>query len=176
MAWLRDASLHGRNAEALAILVGIADWVDEAARSVDEPRFQEMLDLEHRGMSEVLADVHALTGEARYLRLAERFSHRALLAPLAEGRDTLDGLHANTQILKVIGFARLHKLPGQAHYRQAARHFWRTVVEQRSFATGRHGDNEQFFPPAEFEKHRLGQIHGRHGAQWCRFSRPAPLR
>ncbi len=34
-----------------------------------------------------------------------RFSHRALLAPLAEGRDTLDGLHANTQIPKVIGFS-----------------------------------------------------------------------
>jgi len=153
MAGLRDASVHRRNAQALAVLVSIADWVDEAARPVDEPRFQKMLDLEHGGMSEVLADVHALTGEVRYLRLAERFSHRALLAPLAEGRDALDGLHANTQIPKVIGFARLHKLTGQAHYRQAASYFWRTVVEQRSFATGGHGADEHFFPPAEVEQH-----------------------
>jgi DUF1680 family protein len=153
MAGLRDASVHRRNAQALAILVHNADWIDEAARPLDEARFQKMLDLEHGGMCEVLADVHALTGEARYLRLAERFSHRSLLAPLAEGRDTLDGMHANTQIPKVIGFARLHKFTGQAHYRKAALTFWRNVVEQRSFATGGHGDNEHFFPPAEFEKH-----------------------
>lgn len=153
MAGLRDAHLHRRNAQALALLVRIADWVDEAARPVDEPRFQKMLDLEHGGMAEVLADLHALTGQARYLHLAERFSHRALLTPLAQGRDTLDGQHSNTQIPKVIGFARLHGLTGQAHYRQAARYFWRTVVEQRSFATGGHGDNEHFFPPAEVEKH-----------------------
>ncbi|SFV12374.1 beta-L-arabinofuranosidase domain-containing protein [Pseudoduganella namucuonensis] len=62
-------------------------------------------------------------------------------------------MHANTQIPKVIGFARLHGLAGQAHYRQAALTFWRTVAEQRSFATGGHGDNEHFFPPTEFEKH-----------------------
>lgn len=153
MAGLRDVHVHRVNKRALPILVRIADWIDEAARPIDEARFQKMLDLEHGGMSEVLADLHALTGEARYLRLAERFSHRALLAPLAEGRDTLDGMHANTQIPKVIGFARLHGLTGQAQYRRAARHFWRAVVEQRSFATGGHGDNEHFFPPAEFEKH-----------------------
>jgi DUF1680 family protein len=136
MAGLRDAHLHRRNAQALALLVSSADWVDEAPRPVDEARFQEMLDLEHGGMAEVLADLHALAGKARYLRLAERFSHRALLTPLAQGRDTLDGLHSNTQIPKVIGFARLHGLTGQAHYRHAARYFWRTVVERRSFATG----------------------------------------
>lgn len=153
MAGLRDASVHRRHAEALAVLVSIADWIDEAARPVDDERFQKMLELEHGGMCEVLVDVHALTGDARYLRLAERFGHRSLLAPLAEGRDTLDGMHANTQIPKVIGFARLHSRTGKAHYQQAARYFWRTVVEQRSFATGGHGDNEHFFPPAEFEKH-----------------------
>jgi DUF1680 family protein len=72
---------------------------------------------------------------------------------LPKRSDTLDGLHANTPLPKVTGFARLHGLTGQAHYRQAARYFWRTVVEQRSFATGGHGDGEHFFPPAEVEKH-----------------------
>lgn len=153
MAGLRDASVHRRNAHALDILKSVADWIDEAARPVDEVRFQTMLELEHGGMCEVLADLHRLTGEPRYLRLAERFSHRALLTPMVEGRDTLDGLHANTQIPKVIGYARLHRLTGQEHYQQAARYFWRTVVEQRSFATGGHGDNEHFFPPAEVEQH-----------------------
>ena len=90
---------------------------------------------------------------AKYLELARRFSHEALLAPLAEARDPLDGLHANTQIPKVIGFQRIVELTGDERYRRAARFFWRTVVERRSFVTGGHGDNEHFFPPAEFAKH-----------------------
>jgi DUF1680 family protein len=31
--------------------------------------------------------------------------------------------------------------------------FWRAVAEHRSFVTGGHGDNEHFFPPAEFARH-----------------------
>ncbi|WP_428312876.1 beta-L-arabinofuranosidase domain-containing protein [Hydrocarboniphaga sp.] len=95
----------------------------------------------------------AITGEARYLRLAERFNHRALLDPLAERRDTLDGLHANTQIPKVIGFARLHELTGAPRYQRAAQYFWNTVLARRCFATGGLGDVEHFFPPAETGQH-----------------------
>ena len=104
-------------------------------------------------MNEVLADVSALTGQAKYLQLARRFSHEALLAPLAESRDPLDGLHANTQIPKVIGFQRIFELTGDERYGAAARFFWQTVVERRSFVTGGHGDGEHFFPPSEFAKH-----------------------
>ena len=86
------------------MLVPLADWVDRAARDVP---LQPMLAREHGGMCEVLADIHALTNEPKYLALAERFVHQALLEPLAAGRDTLDGLHSNTQIPKVIGLARL---------------------------------------------------------------------
>src|SRR5207253_1107105 len=63
------------------------------------------------------------------------------------------GLHSNTQIPKVIGFARLHELTGDTSYEQASTFFWRRVVERRSFATGGNGDGEHFFPPAEFAKH-----------------------
>jgi peptidoglycan/xylan/chitin deacetylase (PgdA/CDA1 family) len=38
-----------------------------------------MLNTEFGGMNEVLADVFALTNDRRYLALAQRFSHRALL-------------------------------------------------------------------------------------------------
>jgi len=112
-----------------------------------------MLDREHGGMNEVLADVFALTGEARYQKLAERFCHRALLDPLARGEDQLDGLHSNTQIPKIIGFSRLGELTGQADYLRASGYFWETVTRTRSFTTGGHGDGEHFFPKNEFAKH-----------------------
>ena len=102
MAGLRDARLHLDHAPALAVLRRMADWIDDAARGCDDATFQRMLQVEHGGMNELLADLFVLTDDQRYLALAQRFNHRALVEPLAEGRDTLDGLHSNTQIPKVV--------------------------------------------------------------------------
>ena len=156
MAGLRDAHQHRGSKAARAVWVKFADWVIDAAKDVPEDRFQKMLDREHGGMNEVFADLFALTGEARYFSMALRFSHRSLLDPLSSGRDSLDGLHANTQIPKVVGFARMHETGGDASagaHGRAARFFWDTVVRQRSFATGGHGDGEHFFPKADFVAH-----------------------
>lgn len=149
VAGLHDAHVHAAHPQALPVLMRLADWMVEATQGIADDRFQQMLGVEFGGMNEVLADLHALTGEARYLQLAQRFNHRFLLDPLAEGRDTLDGLHANTQIPKVIGFARLAETTGDERCAKAARYFWGTVVHKRSFATGGHGGAEHFFPPAE---------------------------
>lgn len=151
-AGLRDAYLYAGSRPALDVLVKLSDWAVEFTRHLSDRQFQRMLDTEHGGMNEVLADVYALTGEQRFLALAERFCHRALLTPLSAARDTLDKLHSNTQIPKVIGFNRLYELTGREDYGAASRFFWRTVVERRTFATGGNGDHEHFFPPAEFLK------------------------
>ena len=72
----RRGLLRSRDVVALGIptvvLTRLADWVDAAARPVPEAQFQKMLDVEHGGMNEVLADLHALTGEGRYLALAQQ--------------------------------------------------------------------------------------------------------
>ena len=152
-AGLRDAHLYTDSRPALEALLKLSDWAVAFTRDISDEQFQHMLGTEHGGMNEVLADVYALTGEKRFLTLAERFCHRALLTPLSQGRDTLDKLHSNTQIPKVIGFNRLYELTGRDTYGAASRFFWRTVVERRTFATGGNGDFEHFFPPAEFIKH-----------------------
>jgi DUF1680 family protein len=155
LAGLRDAHVHRGSQPALAVARRFADWIDRACADVPDDRFQKMLDREHGGMNEVLADLAVLAHETRYLQLALRFSHRALLDPLAAGTDKLDGLHANTQIPKVIGFSRIYDVThqGSKEYGRAAQFFWDTVVRQRSFATGGHGDGEHFFPKNEFTKH-----------------------
>jgi DUF1680 family protein len=152
-AGLRDAHLYGGSTSALDVLTRLADWAATATAPMSDEQFQHMLDTEHGGMNEVLADVSALTGDSRYLNLARRFCHQAVLAPLADSRDALDGLHANTQIPKVVGFQRLYELTGEDRYRRAARFFWQTVTGERSFVTGGHGDNEHFFPSSDFVKH-----------------------
>jgi DUF1680 family protein len=131
----------------------MTDWAADLTSPMSDREFQGMLDREHGGMNEVLADIYTLTGDVRYLELALRFCHQALLEPLARGEDPLDGLHGNTQIPKVVGFLRLYELTGEERYLSAARFFWRRVVNHRSFVTGGHGDLEHFFPPAEFPAH-----------------------
>jgi uncharacterized protein len=152
-AGLRDAHIHAGHAPALQVLGRLAEWTVTTSRKTSDDQLQTMLQREHGGMSEVLADVSVLTGDPSYLQAAERFAHRAVLAPLAARRDMLDGLHSNTQIPKIIGFARLHELTRNPDYDEAARFFWQTVVERRSFATGGNGDGEHFFPPSEFAAH-----------------------
>jgi len=155
MAGLRDAWWHRGSAAARDVLVRFAEWIRVASADVPDEGMQKMLDREHGGMNEVLADVAEITSNPLYLDLAQRFSHRALLDPLIAGRDTLDGLHANTQIPKVIGFARIAEQGGGPDIGAAAPFFWQTVTRTRSFATGGHGDNEHFFPRHEFAR-RLG--------------------
>jgi DUF1680 family protein len=153
LAGLRDAHIHRGSLAALAVLVKFADWIDTAAREIPDAQFQKMLDREHGGMNEVLADVFSLTGDPRHRELALRFSHRALLVPLSEHRDTLDGLHSNTQIPKVVGFSRIRDITGAREFGDAAEFFWRTVTQERSFVTGGHGDGEHFFPKQDFARH-----------------------
>ena len=152
-AGLRDAYLYTNNRIALDVLVKLSDWAIAHTQALSDDQFQLMLNTEHGGMNEVLADVYSITGETRYLSLATRFCHRALLDPLARERDTLDGLHSNTQIPKVIGFNRIYELNGAGNYSTAARFFWQTVVGKRSFVTGGNGDGEHFFPPSDFLQH-----------------------
>lgn len=152
-AGLRDGALLADSEEARAVLLRLADWGVVATKTLSDAAFEAMLDTEHGGMNEIYADLYAMTGKAEYRDLARRFSHKALLAPLARRQDHLDGLHANTQVPKVVGFQRVYEATGDAAYQDAAAFFWKTVAETRSFATGGHGENEHFFAMADFGKY-----------------------
>ncbi len=152
-AGLRDATLLASSETSRAVLLRLADWTVNATRALSDSQFETMLDTEHGGMNEIFADLYSITGHSDYRRMAQRFSHKTILEPLAKGQDHLDGLHANTQVPKIVGFQRVYEVTGDTQYNDAAAFFWRTVALTRSFATGGHGDNEHFFPMADFEKH-----------------------
>lgn len=152
-AGLRDAAVLTDSPTARAVLIRFADWAVVATRPLSDAQFETMLETEHGGMNEVFADLYVLTGDANYRHLAERFSHKAIMTPLARGRDNLDGLHANTQLPKIVGFQRVWEVTGNPQYRDASVFFWKTVALTRAFATGGHGDNEHFFPMADFADH-----------------------
>jgi len=146
-AGLRDAYHDCGNPKALAIAVHLADFVEKTLSGLSEEQMQAILKCEHGGMNEVLADLYADTGESRYLALSRRFHHKAVLDPLAQGEDRLQGLHGNTQIPKLIGLARRYELTGDPTDRQAAEFFWDRVVHHHSYVIGGHSDGEHFGPP-----------------------------
>ena len=153
MAGLLDAHLLTANAQALEVLKKQADWVVWRNGRLSEEQRQAMLQTEHGGMVEVLANLYAVTGDTRYMTAAAWFEHKRIVEPLARGVDPLDNLHANTQIPKIIGAAREYELTGDRRYRDVAAFFWDRVAHHRSFAFGGNSDGEAFFPEAETSRH-----------------------
>jgi len=158
-AGLRDAWRHAGHALARDMLIELSDWAWRLTASLSEAQLQDMLRAEHGGMNEIFADVADISGDARYLSLAEKFSQQALLQPLRAGQDQLSGLHANTQIPKVIGFQRVAALSGKPDWNQAAQFFWQTVRERRSVAIGGNSVKEHFHGLQDFQP-MLNEVEG----------------
>ena len=146
-AGLIDAQRLARNPRALPILLGVAGYLASVLEGLDEGQLQRVLAAEHGGLNESYADTYALTGDRRWLRMAQAIRHRAVLDPLAAGMDRLAGLHANTQIPKVIGLARLHEIPGREEDARAARFLHHTVRDHHSYVIGGNSEREHFGEP-----------------------------
>jgi len=149
-AGLRDAYKYAGNEDARTMLIALSDWALELSSHLSEQQMQDMLRAEHGGMNEVLADVAEMTGQKKYMDLAVRFSHQAILQPLEEKKDKLTGLHANTQIPKVIGFKRIGDMTGRRDWQQAAQFFWQTVHDHRTVAIGGNSVKEHFHDSNDF--------------------------
>ncbi len=158
-AGLRDAHRYAGNPDARAMLVALSDWALRLSTRLSEEQMQQMLRAEHGGMNEIFADVAEMTGDRKYLDLALRFSHQAILQPLAQGQDHLSGLHANTQIPKVIGFKRIADMTGRQDLNKAAEFFWQTVVDRRSVAIGGNSVKEHFHDTQDFGP-MIGEVEG----------------
>lgn len=155
-AGLRDAYVQTGSKEARDMWVKLTDWALKLVSKLSDEQIQDMLRSEHGGLNEIFADVAAITGDKKYLKLARQFSHRAILNPLLEQRDALNGLHANTQIPKVIGFERVAELEGNEDWHRAACFFWETVVNRRSVSIGGNSAFEHFHPSDDFTRMREG--------------------
>ncbi len=143
-AGLRDAWLYCGNEQAKQLFLGFCDWAIDLTAGLSDEQMERMLDIEHGGMNEVLADAYAITGDRKYLTVAKRFSHRRLLTPLSQRQDCLDNMHANTQVPKVIGFDRIAELSGEEYFHDASTFFWDIVTGERSLAFGGNSRREHF--------------------------------
>lgn len=144
-AGLRDAWIYAGNDQAKSIFLKFCDWAINITSNLSEDQMQSMLDQEQGGMNEIFADAFQLTGDPKYLTAAKRFSHHMLLDAMSADKDNLDNRHANTQVPKAIGFARIGELSHDKTYQEAGSFFWENVTGNRSLAFGGNSRRE-FFP------------------------------
>jgi DUF1680 family protein len=146
-AGLRDAYRWGGNRKALDIEIKLADWLYGMLCKLTDEQLQKMLTVEWGGMNETLAQLSVDAKNVKYLQMGETFfNHKAIFEPLKNGQDRLNGLHANTQIPKIIGLAEEYELTADPACRTAVETFWKAVAQTRSFVNGGHSEGEHYFP------------------------------
>jgi DUF1680 family protein len=161
-AGLLDMYVYCDNQQALETCKKFADWAIARNARLSDEQMQNMLGTEFGGMNETLANLYALTGEEKYLKISQRFNHQRILGPLSRKEDPLTGVHANTQFPKVIGAARQYELTGDASLHTTATYFWDVVTKERSYVIGGNSDGEAFTP-----KEKLSQALGPNTTETC---------
>ncbi|MEV0404112.1 beta-L-arabinofuranosidase domain-containing protein [Actinoallomurus sp. NPDC050550] len=147
MAGLLDQYQLSGNRQALDVLLGMAAWADARTSKLTSEQMQSLLNVEFGGMNDVLAALYLQTRDPAHLRTARRFDHEAVYGPLADRQDQLAGLHANTQIPKIVGAVREYEATGDPRYLDIAAYFWETVVRHHTYVIGGNSNAEMFCPP-----------------------------
>jgi DUF1680 family protein len=155
MAGLLDAHRFAAATGAWPVLLGMARWTERWVQPLGTEAMARVLEREYGGMNDVLYEMAAVSGERRWRELGARFERARILAPLAAGRDELEGLHANTTIPQIVGAARGYALGGERERRDAASYFWHTVTERRAYVTGGSSNGESWSAPPGRLAHEL---------------------
>lgn len=161
MAGLRDAYVYAGDKQALEMYRRLCDWTIKVVEKFDNKQLQDILNTEHGGINETLADAYYLFGDQKYMDAAIRFSHRRMI----EGMQTkenhynehfLDRNHANTQVPKFIGFERTKQVADAKGVSQmaaemnlfsdATQNFWDDVATHRTVCIGGNSVGEHFLP------------------------------
>lgn len=156
LAGLLDAYHYAGSEKALTIARRLGDWMYRTFNHLSDEKMQLVLACEFGGMNEALANLYAFTENPNYLELAQKFdNNKTVMDPLFQQRDELEGKHANTQVPKIVGAARLYELTGSKRDSLVATFFWNTVVTNHTYANGGNSDGEHFGTPGKLND-RLG--------------------
>ena len=142
LAGLLDAYLYCDNKMALTISTGIADWTATIVNGLTEEQRLKMLNCEHGGMNEALANIYAITGNEKYLQLSRKFHDEFVLGKLAQRVDPMPGKHSNTNVPKAIGCARRYEISGDERDKTIASFFWENMVDHHSYVIGGNSNYE----------------------------------
>jgi DUF1680 family protein len=153
-AGLLDVHAAWGNAKALAVVEGLGGYFERVFAALTPAQVQQVLGCEYGGLNESYAELYARTRNPRWLKMAELLYDDRVLEPLTLREDKLANFHANTQVPKLIGLARIHEVSGGAPAKAtAARFFWETVTQHHSYVIGGNADREYFSAPDTIADH-----------------------
>lgn len=151
LAGLRDAYLYAGSLKAKEMFRSLCDWTIEVVNRYTN--IENLLNSEHGGVNETLADAYALFGDDKYLEGAKKYCHQQMINGMANYNTTfLNNKHANTQVPKYIGFERICQLTRgaePANYESAVHNFWTDVAQNRTVCIGGNSVDEHFLPATE---------------------------
>jgi uncharacterized protein len=144
MAGLLDAHHYLGHTQALEIAVKMADYFERRLAALHADQIEQIFRTdrdrnpqnEFGAMSDVLAELYAVTGDKKHLDAAQLFNRPWFVGPLAKGEDRLAGLHGNTHIAQALGIAHCAKLTGNAEELKASENFWRLLTHDHAFVIG----------------------------------------
>ena len=155
MTGLLDAHAHTGDAEALRVVVRMADYFSARLARLSPEAVEQMTRTDYKGnpvneyggVAESFLAVFSLTRDPRHLAAARVFLRDWFLDPLASGENKLVRLHANTHVPQAISFALASDFIADPRLLPAARFFFSEVTERHSFAFGGNAFDEKFGPP-----------------------------
>ena len=155
LAGLRDAYVYAGNEQAKAMFKGLCDWHIALVGKLDDKTMQSVLNSEHGGVNETIADAYRIFGEQKYLDAAKKFSHQTMVEGMLTANTTfLNNRHANTQVPKYIGFERISQLStADANYHTTTMNFWNDVVSNRTVCIGGNSVNEHFLNQSNYDNY-----------------------
>ena len=152
MAGLLDAHHYLGNEQALEVAKKMGDYFTARLSKVSTEQLEKMFRTDVSGnpqnefgaMSNVLAQLHEVTDDQKYLGAAQLFNRSWLMDPLMQGEDKLAGLHGNTHVAQVVGIAHCGNISGNENEVNASENFWKFVTRNHSFVIGGNSVHEWF--------------------------------
>ena len=143
MQGLLDAYIYAGNKTALNMVAKMASYVNLRMSKLDNGTIEKVLysvganpSNEAGAMNEVLYKLYKVTNDPSHLALAKLFDRDWFLEPLARNENILSGLHSNTHIVLVNGFAEAYPVKKEVKYRDAVINFWDMLMAGHAYANG----------------------------------------
>ena len=143
MQGLVDVYIRTGNKQAYQMALDMADYVESRMAKLDAETIEKMLysvganpTNEAGAMNEVLYKLYQISKNPKHLELAKIFDRDWFLQPLANNKNILSGLHSNTHIVLVNGFAQRYSITGERLYFDAVSNFWDMLLNQHAYVNG----------------------------------------